>query len=73
MIVLDWMLPKLSGIDLLAKLRLQKSTPVLLLTARDSVADRVIGLDQGADDYLVKPFNISELLARVRALIRRTN
>ena len=70
-IILDWMLPKLSGIELLRKLRREKKTPVLLLTAKDAVSDRVTGLDQGADDFLIKPFNLSELLARVRALIRR--
>lgn len=73
LLILDWMLPELSGIDLLASLRRKKATPVLLLTARDSVADRVHGLDQGADDYLIKPFNIAELLARVRAIIRRSH
>ena len=57
---------------LLRNLRKTKATPVLLLTARDSIQDRVFGLDQGADDYLVKPFELKELLARVRALIRRT-
>lgn len=71
-IVLDWMLPEMSGIELLRNLRKTKATPVLLLTARDSIQDRVFGLDQGADDYLVKPFELKELLARVRALIRRT-
>ncbi len=71
-IILDWMLPKLNGIDLLAQLRKVKSTPVLLLTARDTVSDRVLGLDSGADDYLVKPFSLAELLARVRSLIRRS-
>ncbi len=70
-IVLDWMLPLLSGLDLLKQLRMTKSTPVLLLTARDAVRDRVAGLDSGADDYLVKPFSLVELQARVRALIRR--
>lgn len=71
-IILDWMLPKLNGIELLRRLRRDKKTPVLLLTAKDAVSDRVAGLDQGADDFLVKPFNLSELLARVRALIRRS-
>lgn len=70
-IILDWMLPKLSGMDLLQQLRKTKKTPVLILTARDSVRDRVTGLNNGADDYLVKPFSLFELLARVRALIRR--
>jgi two-component system OmpR family response regulator len=71
-IILDWMLPKLNGIELIRRLRRDKKTPVLLLTAKDAVSDRVAGLDQGADDFLVKPFNLSELLARVRALIRRS-
>jgi two-component system OmpR family response regulator len=72
-IVLDWMLPELSGLDVLRSLRREKKTPVLLLTARDAIPDRVQGLDGGADDYLVKPFNNQELLARIRALIRRTS
>ncbi len=71
-IILDVMLPKLDGWELLARLRQQKKlTPVLMLTARDAPSDRVRGLDTGADDYLIKPFDLSELLARVRALIRR--
>lgn len=70
-VVLDVMLPGLSGWEVLEKLRSSKSTPVLMLTARDATADRVRGLDTGADDYLVKPFDLSELLARLRALIRR--
>jgi two-component system OmpR family response regulator len=70
-LVLDLMLPRLSGWDLLQRLRRSHRTPVLVLTARDGVADRVRGLDVGADDYLVKPFDLAELLARVRALIRR--
>lgn len=70
-LVLDVMLPRLDGLEVLRQLRLGKQTPVLLLTARDRTADRVRGLDGGADDYLVKPFDIAELLARVRALIRR--
>jgi DNA-binding response OmpR family regulator len=70
--ILDWMLPKLSGLELCKRLRLQKNQlPVMLLTARDSMNDRVTGLDAGADDYLVKPFGMEELLARVRALQRR--
>lgn len=72
LIVLDVMLPKLDGWELLARLRKSKTTPVLMLTARDGHADRVRGLDAGADDYLVKPFDLGELLARVRALIRRS-
>ncbi|MBE9058759.1 response regulator transcription factor [Sphaerospermopsis sp. LEGE 08334] len=71
-IILDIMLPKIDGLKLLGEFRQQKiKTPVLLLTARDTVEDRVKGLDQGADDYLVKPFAFSELLARLRALQRR--
>jgi two-component system, OmpR family, response regulator len=70
-IVLDIMLPRLDGWSVLEKLRQQKQTPVLLLTARDATRDRVRGLDTGADDYLVKPFDLPELLARLRALIRR--
>jgi two-component system OmpR family response regulator len=71
-VVLDLMLPKRDGWSLLAALRKTRKTPVLILTARDAVADRVRGLDVGADDYLVKPFDLTELLARVRALIRRS-
>ena len=70
-IVLDVMLPRLDGWEVLQQLRKQKKTPVLMLTARDAHQDRVRGLDTGADDYLVKPFDLSELLARLRALIRR--
>src|SRR5437867_9284944 len=71
-ILLDVMLPKVDGWRLLAELRKTKRTPVLMLTARDAVTDRVRGLDTGADDYLVKPFELSEMAARVRALIRRS-
>ncbi|HSI12377.1 MAG TPA: response regulator transcription factor [Chthoniobacter sp.] len=71
-LVLDVMLPRLDGWEVLRRLRLKKKTPVLLLTARDKTTDRVRGLDGGADDYLVKPFDLSELLARLRALIRRS-
>ena len=70
-LVLDLMLPKLDGWQLLDQLRVSKKTPVLILTARDAVTDRVRGLDGGADDYLVKPFELTELFARLRALIRR--
>jgi two-component system, OmpR family, response regulator len=70
-IVLDLMLPKVDGWQLLKTVRKKKKTPVLILTARDAVTDRVTGLDSGADDYLVKPFELSELFARLRALIRR--
>src|ERR1051326_6094726 len=72
-IVLDLMLPKLDGWELLRRLRKTKKTPVLMLTARDQSRDRVRGLDTGADDYVVKPFDLEELLARLRALIRRTS
>ena len=72
-IILDVMLPGMNGWDLLSELRTTKQTPVLMLTARDSSEDRVRGLDGGADDYLVKPFDLPELLARLRALIRRSN
>jgi two-component system, OmpR family, response regulator len=71
-IVLDIMLPRLDGWEVLRRLRQTKKTPVLMLTARDAVRDRVRGLDTGADDYLVKPFELPELLARLRALIRRS-
>ena len=73
LIVLDWMLPKMNGLDMLKDLRGEKiMTPVLMLTAKDSVEDIVVGLDSGSDDYLTKPFAFSELLARVRALVRRS-
>ena len=71
-IVLDIMLPLLDGWELLKRLRTEKKTPVLMLTARDAGPDRVRGLDLGADDYLVKPFDLPELQARLRALIRRS-
>ena len=71
-IVLDVMLPGMDGWDLLTRLRKTKKTPVLMLTARDQSRDRVRGLDTGADDYVVKPFDLAELLARLRALIRRS-
>ncbi|MBF2089953.1 MAG: response regulator transcription factor [Synechococcales cyanobacterium K44_A2020_017] len=71
-LILDWMLPALSGLELCQQLRAQgDTTPVLFLTAKDTLDDRVEGLDAGADDYLVKPFELRELLARVRALLRR--
>ena len=70
-VVLDVMMPVIDGWTVLARLRKHKRTPVLLLTARDTAPDRVKGLDLGADDYLVKPFDLPELLARLRALIRR--
>jgi heavy metal response regulator len=72
LIILDLMLPKINGLDILFHLRAKKiETPILLLTAKDSVDDKVEGLNQGADDYLTKPFAFSELLARIRVLLRR--
>ena len=71
-LVLDWMLPGQDGLSLIRKLRMdRRKTPILLLTARDAVDDRVLGLETGADDYLVKPFALAELLARIMALLRR--
>jgi two-component system, OmpR family, response regulator MprA len=73
-IVLDVLMPKLDGLEVCRELRARgDDTPVLMLTARDAVQDRVDGLDAGADDYVVKPFALEELLARLRALLRRTN
>ncbi|NOT66866.1 MAG: response regulator transcription factor [Methylophilaceae bacterium] len=73
-VVLDWGLPRLSGLEVLRRLRARKTaTPVLILTARDTVEDRIQGLDGGADDYLVKPFDMGELSARLRALVRRSS
>ncbi|MDB9341448.1 MULTISPECIES: two-component system response regulator RppA [Cyanophyceae] len=71
--IFDWMLPKISGLELCKRLRKhQNSLPILMLTAKDSMEDKVTGLDAGADDYLVKPFGMAELLARLRALQRRS-
>ena len=72
LVVLDWMMPGLDGLEVCRRLRQRTKAPVLMLTARETVSDRVQGLDAGADDYLVKPFNLDELLARIRALLRRT-
>jgi len=71
LVVLDWMLPGLDGLEVCRRLRAAGTLPILMLTAKDAIADRVMGLDAGADDYLVKPFAFDELLARVRALLRR--
>src|ERR671911_835427 len=76
LVVLDWMLPGLSGVELCRRIRARKETerlPVIMLTARGEEADRVRGLATGADDYIVKPFSVPELLARVAALLRRTD
>ena len=70
-LLLDFMLPELNGLEVCRRIRPIKDTPIIIMTARDSVIDRVSGLDQGADDYIVKPFAIEELLARLRALFRR--
>ena len=71
-VILDWRMPKMTGIDVVQHMRRQGDrTPILMLTARDTTSDRVSGLDAGADDYLVKPFEFPELLARLRALLRR--
>lgn len=70
-ILLDVMLPELNGIDVCRRIRQVSNVPIIMMTARDSVIDRVSGLDHGADDYIVKPFAIEELLARIRALLRR--
>ncbi|EGJ29657.1 MULTISPECIES: two-component system response regulator RppA [Moorena] len=73
LLILDWMLPHISGLEICQQMRSHDATtPVLFLTAKDTVDDRVMGLDAGADDYLVKPFELRELLARVRALLRRS-
>ncbi len=71
LIILDWMLPKLDGLEVLRQIRRDSAVPILMLTARSEEADRVIGLEVGADDYLAKPIGMRELIARVRALLRR--
>ncbi len=72
LVVLDWMLPGMDGLEVCQRLRAGGGIPVLMLTAKDTLQDRIMGLDAGADDYMVKPFELDELLARVRALLRRT-
>ena len=72
LVLLDWMLPKRSGLDVLRRLRRESATPVILLTARTDELDRIVGLEVGADDYIVKPFSPRELVARVRAVLRRS-
>src|SRR5690348_10947358 len=71
LVILDWMLPELDGLEVCKRLRTASDVPILILTAKEEIADRVQGLDAGADDYLVKPFAFDELLARIRALFRR--
>lgn len=71
LIILDIMLPKMDGFEVCRNLRKQMNTPILMLTARDDEIDRVVGLEVGADDYLIKPFSMRELMARVKALLRR--
>jgi two-component system, OmpR family, response regulator MprA len=72
LVVLDWMLPSMDGLEVCRRLQKLGNQPILMLTAKDTTQDRVKGLDAGADDYVVKPFEIEELLARIRALLRRT-
>jgi two-component system response regulator MprA len=72
LVILDWMLPGLDGLEVCKRLRAASDIPILMLTAKDEVKDRITGLDAGADDYLVKPFSVDELMARIRALFRRT-
>ena len=71
LILLDWMLPKLDGMEVLRRIRKHDQVPVIIMTARDYVGDKVAGLDNGADDYITKPFEIEELLARIRVIQRR--
>ncbi|MFT8317682.1 MAG: response regulator transcription factor [Sporolactobacillus sp.] len=73
LILLDWMLPKLNGLEVCRRIRKKSRVPIILMTARDYIGDKVAGLDGGADDYITKPFEIEELLARVRVAIRRRN
>ncbi|MBF0707568.1 response regulator transcription factor [Alkalihalobacillus hwajinpoensis] len=70
-ILLDWMIPKLDGLEVCRRIRKTSSVPIIILTARDYVGDKILGLDRGADDYITKPFEIEELLARIRAVLRR--
>lgn len=72
LVILDWMLPGMDGLEVCQRLRAGGNVPILMLTAKDTLHDRVQGLDAGADDYMVKPFQLDELLARIRALLRRT-
>jgi two-component system response regulator MprA len=70
-VILDWMMPGMDGLEVCRRLRTVSNVPILMLTAKDAIADRVLGLESGADDYLVKPFAFQELLARIHALLRR--
>lgn len=72
LVVLDWMLPGISGIDICRQLRATSNVPVIMVTARSEEADRVLGLEMGADDYIVKPFSLREMAARIRSVLRRT-
>lgn len=72
LIILDLMLPKMNGIEVCKRIREHSQIPIIILTAKDGVTDKVIGLDYGADDYMTKPFSNEELIARIRALLRRT-
>ncbi|MGM7700264.1 response regulator [Pseudalkalibacillus sp. Hm43] len=71
LIILDWMLPHLSGLEVCRRIRKTSQVPIILLTAKEDIGDKIAGLDTGADDYLTKPFEIEELLARIRAILRR--
>lgn len=73
LIILDWMLPKLDGLEVLRRIRKNDDIPIIMMTARDYVGDKVAGLDSGADDYITKPFEIEELLARIRVMLRHEN
>jgi two-component system response regulator MprA len=73
LVILDVMLPGMDGLEVCQRLRRGTNVPILMLTARDAVPDRIAGLDRGADDYLIKPFDFDELLARIRALLRRSH
>lgn len=70
LVILDWMLPKLDGLEVLRRIRRHSDVPVIMMTARDYIGDKVSGLDAGADDYITKPFEIEELLARIRVILR---
>ncbi|RJG18888.1 response regulator transcription factor [Paenibacillus thiaminolyticus] len=73
LILLDWMIPRLNGLEVCRRIRKTSDVPIILLTARDYIGDKIAGLDTGADDYITKPFEIEELLARIRTVLRRQN